>query len=136
MPLLVRPLERGDRTGLAAAFDRLSAQSRYERFLGPKPRLSPRELDELTDLDRVHRDAVAAFDPATGELVGVARYATYRGDPCTADIAVTVADGWQGQGLGTMLACAIVERAAGNGICRLVGTALAGNARSLALLRR
>jgi RimJ/RimL family protein N-acetyltransferase len=134
--LQVRPLEPGDREPLAAAFERLSERSRYRRFLGPKPRLSPQELTRLTDLDHLDRDALAAFERASGRLVAVARYATYDHDRSTADIAVTVADDWQGQGLGTALGRAIVHRAESSGIERLTGTTFADNVPCRALLRR
>jgi RimJ/RimL family protein N-acetyltransferase len=134
--LHVRPLGPADRGHLAAAFERLSAESRYRRFLGPKPELSPRELSALTELDHLNRDALGAFERTTGRLVAVARYATYEHDGTTADIAVTVADEWQGRGLGTVLGRAIVHRAASSGISRLTGTTFADNLAGRTMLRR
>src|SRR5437660_548701 len=84
--LEIRSLERTDRDGLAAAFERLSSESRYQRFLSAKPRLSAAELDNLTHLDHVTRDAVIAIERATGRLVGVARYALRPGAPATAEV--------------------------------------------------
>jgi hypothetical protein len=49
---------RNDR--LVRMFDRLSADSRYRRFLSPKQRLESRELAYLTNLDYVDHDALAA----------------------------------------------------------------------------
>src|SRR5205085_9487546 len=46
-----RAVDRDDRDGLALLFARMSAQSRYRRYLSPKPELSPRELAFLTDVD-------------------------------------------------------------------------------------
>jgi RimJ/RimL family protein N-acetyltransferase len=134
--LHVRPLGPADRAPLADAFEHLSDESRYRRFLGPKPRLSERELSELTELDHLDRDALGAFERATGRLVGVARYAVHHTDHSSADIAVTVADEWQGHGLGTALARAIVHRAESSGIARLTGTTFADNHACRALLRR
>jgi hypothetical protein len=42
--LRVRPLGPADRDRLTALFARLSPESRYRRFLSPKPELMPREL--------------------------------------------------------------------------------------------
>jgi acetyltransferase len=135
-PLAIRPIEAADRARLAEFFDGLSEQTRYQRFLGPKPRLSPAELDRFTQLDHISHDALGAFEPAGGRLVAVARYAVHARDRASADMAITVADEWQGQGLGTALGRAVVRRAAASGIARLTATVLADNMRSLALLQR
>ena len=45
--LLVRPLRHGDVDTVAAMFARLGEQSRRARFLGPKPRLSAADLEQL-----------------------------------------------------------------------------------------
>ena len=48
----------------------MSDRTRRQRFLGPKPRLSARELDYLTDVDHVTHEALVAIDETTGEIVG------------------------------------------------------------------
>ncbi len=132
----VRPLRRGDRAELAAAVERLSERSRYLRFAAPKPRLTERELDHLVAVDHHGTEALVAFDPATGRGIAVARYAPLPGAPRVADVAVTVADEWQGRGLGTALLARLVERAAAEGHVALRADVLAVNRPSLALLRR
>ena len=64
--LRLRPLGCADRDRLAALFARLSPESRYRRFLSPKPALTARELVYLTDIDRFRHEAVAAVDPRDG----------------------------------------------------------------------
>jgi RimJ/RimL family protein N-acetyltransferase len=130
----VRPIGSRDRDAFSAWFGRLSDESRRRRFHGPKPRLSARELTYLTDVDHVSHTALVAVD-ASGELIGEARYATARRHDRTADFAVTVADEWQGRGIGTDLARRLVERARANGIVRLQATTLAENRTSHRLLR-
>jgi RimJ/RimL family protein N-acetyltransferase len=132
----VRPLRRGDRAELAAAVERLSERSRYLRFAAPKPRLTERELDHLVAVDHHGSEALVAFDPATGRGIAVARYAPVPGAPRVADVAVTVADEWQGRGLGTALLARLVARAAAEGHVALRASVLAVNRPSLALLRR
>jgi RimJ/RimL family protein N-acetyltransferase len=134
--LLIRPIGSDDVDRLAALFDRLSPESRYRRFLAPKPRLSPRELQWLTDLDHVGHDAVAAVDKRDGSIAGVARYARDPSRPGAAHIAVAVADELQGRGIGTLLAPVAVERARRNGYALLVATTLWNNRPARALLRR
>jgi RimJ/RimL family protein N-acetyltransferase len=136
IPLQVRPLTAADRERLAAAFEGMSERTRYERFLGPKPRLSAAELTYLTDIDHRNHEALAAIDPSDGRLVGVARYVTWPGRPGTADLACVVIDEWQGQGIGSLLTCRLVGLAACNGIRRLTASTFPGNARARALLRK
>ena len=134
--LRVRPIVPADRDPLADAFARLSERSRHQRFLGPKPRLSTRELDYLTDVDHVNHEALVAIDETSGDIVAVGRYATGNGGGVVADMALVVADPWQRRGIGQALAARLVERARANGITRLTGTALAENRRVRSLLDR
>jgi GNAT superfamily N-acetyltransferase len=134
--LRVRPIVTADREPLADAFDRLSDRSRRQRFLAPKPRLSSRELDYLTDVDHVTHEALVAIDETTGEIVAVGRYATGGAGGAAADMALVVVDAWQRRGIGHALAVRLVERARANGITRLTGTALADNLRVRTLLDR
>jgi GNAT superfamily N-acetyltransferase len=134
--LRVRPIVPADREPLADAFGRLSDRSRHQRFLGPKPRLSARELDYLTDVDHVAHEALVAIDETSGEIVGVGRYATGGTGGVAADMALVVVDGWQRRGIGHVLAVRLLERACANGIRRLTGTALADNVRVRSLLAR
>jgi GNAT superfamily N-acetyltransferase len=134
--LRVRPIVAADRGPLAEAFERLSDQSRHHRFLGPKPRLSTRELDYLTDVDHVTHEALVAIDETTGHIVGVGRYATGPDGGTVADLALAVADAWQRRGIGHALAVRLVDRARANGMTALTGTTLAANRGARALLDR
>jgi RimJ/RimL family protein N-acetyltransferase len=131
--LHIRAITAEDSARLADAFAGLSDRSRYQRFLSPKPRLSSAELRYLTDIDHRTHEALVAVDPSDGRFVGVARYA---GDTDTADIAIVIADAWQGRGVGTRLLRELVARAEVNGISRLTGTTLHYNSAARALLRR
>jgi GNAT superfamily N-acetyltransferase len=134
--LRVRPIDPADREPLADAFERLSERSRRYRFLGPKPRLTMRELDYLTDVDHVSHEALVVIDETTGHIVAVGRYATGSGGGTVADLALAVADAWQGRGIGHALAVRLLERARANGITTLTGATLAGNRGARALLDR
>ena len=125
--IAVRPIEPGDKAALAAAFERLSAESRYRRFLSPHGELSAAELRYLTEVDHHDHEALVALDPATGEGVGVARYVRDRARPESAEVAVAVADRWQGRGVGTLLLHRLVDRAREEGIRRFTALMLADN---------
>jgi RimJ/RimL family protein N-acetyltransferase len=130
----LRPIVPSDRAALAALFDRLSPESRYRRFLGPKKVLLARELSYLTEVDHLTHSAVVAVDAASGELVGVARYAVGRdGVP---DFAVAVDDAWHGQGLGSALSRVVIARAVENGYARMTASTLWDNDPARTLLAR
>jgi RimJ/RimL family protein N-acetyltransferase len=131
----VRPIDWRDRDAFSAWFGRLSDESRRRRFLGPKPRLSGRELTYLTEVDHVSHTALVAVDDA-GQMIGEARYATSQPGDRIADFAVTVADEWQGRGVGTRLASRVIEAARANGMTRLTAMTLWDNTAAIALLHR
>ena len=133
--LLVRPLEARDRHALEAAIMRLSDTSRLLRFAAPKPRMTKADLDRLLDLDHHDREALLAVDPATADGVAVARYAAVPGEPGVAEIAVTVADAWQGRGLGSALTAMVIARAREEGFGHLHAITMGENRRAQRMLR-
>jgi RimJ/RimL family protein N-acetyltransferase len=132
----VRPLERCDRPLLDAAIRRLSDDSRYLRFASPKPRITERELDHLMDVDHHAHEALLAIDPLTARGVGVVRYVQVTGEPGVVELGATVADDWQGIGLGSALLARLMQRARDEGHSALRASVLAVNGRSIAMLRR
>jgi GNAT superfamily N-acetyltransferase len=111
--VLIRPVRPGDAGLLEDA-----AEPRY-----------------LTDVDHRDHEALGALDHVRGGGVGIARYVRDREDPYTAEIAVTVIDGWQGRGLGTELLARLSERACQEGIRRFTAAVAADNAPMTRLLR-
>ena len=126
---------RADRDRLAALFARLSPESRYRRFLTPKPALTAREIVYLTDIDRFRHEAVAAVDPRDGLIVGVGRYVRFADRPSVAEVSLEVADELQGMGIGTALATHIVQHARGHGVALLTASTLWDNRPARAILR-
>ena len=126
--VLIRQVRAADAPLLADGFARLSARSRQMRFLGPKKTLSAAELRYLTDVDHHDHEAIGALSPADGRGVGIARYIRDPDDPRAGEIAVTIADDWQGRGLGTELLARLTDRAQQAGIGRFTATVSADNA--------
>jgi GNAT superfamily N-acetyltransferase len=126
--LHVRPIAARDKPLLEAALRRLSPRSARARFLGAKPRLTSAELAYLTEVDGGDHVALVAV-PAErpDELVAVARYVRLADDPDCAEIAVVVADAYQGHGLGVRLGLELATRARAQGIRRFTGLMLAEN---------
>jgi RimJ/RimL family protein N-acetyltransferase len=116
--VIIRAIEPDDKERIADAYARLSPESRRRRFLAAPARLSEEDLRYLTEVDHRRHEAMGAFDPDTGDLVGVARYVRVPGDPQTGEVAAAVVDDWQGRGVGTQLLGALTERARENGLRR------------------
>lgn len=138
-PAMIWPLLPSDSLGLQRAFLSLSLQSRRHRFLAPVSELGRDMLRRLVDdVDQLHHIALVliALPPDGVERpVGVGRLVQYAGDPTTAELAVTVADEWQGHGVGSALADALV-RARPTEVGRLLTEVSTDNDASLAMLRR
>jgi len=134
--VLVRPVRSTDALLIAEGFARLSEQSRRMRFLGKKNELTEAELRYYADVDHHDHEALGALDPASGRLVGVARYVRDADDPQAAEIALTIADDWQGRGLGTELLDRLSHRAREEGIRRFTAVMASENVPMGMLLHR
>ena len=138
-PVRLRLVHRGDRDKLAAGFAKLSARSRYLRFLSDHRTLSERELTFLTEVDQVDHFCVGAalLDDSghEGEGIGVARFVRDPEDRETAEAAITVVDEWQRKGLGKLLLLRLVEAARERGVKIFRTTLLASNEPVRKLLR-
>jgi GNAT superfamily N-acetyltransferase len=131
--LIVRRIEPSDKGLLADGFARLSPRSRYRRFFTPLTRLSDSDLAYLTEVDHHDHEGLVAIDPASGDLVGVARYV--RGyERHLAEVSVVVGDDWQRRGVATTLLDALVGRARAAGITHFVALVLDENTEALELL--
>jgi len=117
----------------------LSDRSRHYRFQISPPRLPESYLrllvDKVDQIDHVALVALAAAGTEVERPVGVGRIVRYRTVPETADIAVTLVDGWHRRGVGLTLASLLVQNRPA-GVSRLVTTISADNAAALALLAR
>lgn len=99
------PLDPGDRHYFCEEWDGLSEQSRYSRFLAPKPALSASDLTFLTGVDQNRHVAVGALDlgPAVPRPAAVGRYVRLGPQDREAELAITVLDAYQDRGLGSAL---------------------------------
>jgi acetyltransferase len=123
----VSPLRRHDAAAAHAFVAALSPQSRYRRFHVGIPQLPPGLLVRLVDVDQVRHVALAARAPASDRIVAEARYV--RDEECAdgAEFAVTVADDWQGLGLGRQLLSRLGRHARTQGLRHLHGDVLWDN---------
>ena len=128
----IRALRNGDRETVEALFGRLGSRSREQRFCGAKPRLTDADLAALALVDGDHHVLVGYVDgdPAPA---GVARLVR---EGAVAEIAVSVADVYQGAGVGSALIEALAADARAAGITQLHATVCGDNPRIGALFRK
>lgn len=135
-PVTIRPIRIDDLEMEQDFIRRLSPAAKRYRFLGGVSELSPRELTRMCDIDGKNSMAFVATVLQNGREVeiGVARYSPAAG--CnTREMAVTVSDEWQHQGLGTTLVKHLIETAKLNGVTRLYSMDLADNSAMAALAK-
>lgn len=133
-PVLLRLVCPEDQELLRREFDKWSQASRYARFHAAKTKLTDDELRYLTDLDQENHFAIGAIregGDGRGEPVGLGiarfiRLPSEPGEPVTAEAAISVADGAQGNGLGRLLFLRLAAAAAERGIehfrCEVLGS--------------
>jgi RimJ/RimL family protein N-acetyltransferase len=128
-PVVIRPIRPDDKGKLSDGLRRLSPQSAQRRFLTPKRSFSRAELRYLTEVDGRDHVALVAEYPAgpTRHLIAVARFVRLQDDPKAAEVAVTVADEWQGRGLGSLLGRHLAHSARNRGIRRFTATMQSDN---------
>jgi acetyltransferase len=132
----IRPIRPEDGPRLSAAYDRLSPEARYRRFLGPKPHLNASEVAYLVNVDGDNHIAlVATLADRPDAIIGVARCVRLREDPGTAEFAVVIGDPWQGEGLASAMLERLVRSASEQGIDRLQAIMLADNEPAHRLVR-
>lgn len=119
---IIRPIVPSDRSALAAALEELGPESRIRRFFFDKSKLSEIELDRLTSPDGINHIAygmAVSLDDGTEHMpIAVARCFRDKDQNDLAEVAVVIADQWQGMGAGFELLSALHAAARDAGISR------------------
>jgi RimJ/RimL family protein N-acetyltransferase len=136
--LLVRRIRPDDKDLLARGLEQLSDLSVQRRFLGPKRRFTRAELRYLTEIDHRNHVALVVESPAqpSRQLVAVGRFVRLAEDPTAAEVAITVADVWQGRGVGSLISRELSARAAALGIRRFTATIASDNMPAIHLMAK
>ena len=118
-----------DHDGLEVFYAGLSDESRRTRFLGWSRGIGSSQSTWFCSPDHEHREGfVAVVDGGTaGERI-VGHVCIEPDDPSSAEVAIAVAEAYQGRGIGTALVEAAVAWARSEGIRILTATMLASNA--------
>jgi len=131
----IRPVCPADAQAVQTFVRGLSDTTRRLRFFAPIRELAPSMLKRLIEIDgRLDRVLVALAREDGGErIVALAQHADDGGERC--DLALVVADDWQGLGLGRTLMDMLLETARDAGFARAEGDVLRGNVAMLGLAR-
>jgi GNAT superfamily N-acetyltransferase len=101
-----RLVQPADEDLLLRGFERLSFQSRYQRFFGAKPKLSVYDVEYLTHPDGTNHVAIGAvrkLPNGNEEGLGIARFIRLPNQPQAAEAAIAIVDDWHGRGIGRQL---------------------------------
>lgn len=139
-PALIRAIRPDDTARIDAAFHKLNPQSVYTRFFSHKRELTPQELQRIGATDFVHSVvlSVSIGSGADEIFIGGASYHVLaaEGGARAAEVAFTIEEDYQGQGLASRLFAALADIARGQGIARFEADVLAGNSPMLAVFER
>lgn len=136
--LQVRPLRANEGARLKAFFGGLSPAVRRSRFHGAVKELPAAWIEHMTRPDPRTEVALLAEACEDGQVrpVGEARYVADGAPPGTRELAIVVADGWQGRGIGLTLLQLLEQAARRHGVRQLYGDVQRGNLAMLALAGR
>lgn len=98
----LRPIHKDDGAKYEDIVKYISEKSMYNRFLGAV-KISDKLIEKFTQLDYAKEMAIIAelIEGKEKRIIGVARFAAYQQQ--SAEIAITIIDQWQGNGLGKLM---------------------------------
>jgi acetyl coenzyme A synthetase (ADP forming)-like protein len=130
--LTTRPIRAGDSAELGRFYSTLSLESRVFRFFAAVVNADS-SLERFVNVDYTSSYGLVALAGAKAEVVGHAMYVET--EPGKAELALAVADAYQGRGLGTILLGQLAEAAAASGLDVLEAMVRPENHGMLQLLR-
>jgi len=131
--LLLRPVLPGDDERTMQGHIQFSRETLYRRFMTARVP-TPALMQYLSEVDYVDHFVWGVTDGS--DPVADARFVRDETDPTAAEIAFTVADAYQGRGIGSFLIGALAIAAEVDGVERFTARMLSDNARMRAILDR
>lgn len=131
--LLLRPVMPGDSERTVHGHIYFSSDTLYRRFMTPRLP-SPALMHYLSEVDYVDHFVWVVTDGS--DPVADARFVRDANDPTVAEIAFTVADAYQGRGIGTFLISALAVAAELDGIEKFSARMLSDNGPMRAIMDR
>ena len=135
----LRAIVEADAAKIVQAFERLSAESRYYRFMRYKKKIDGAALERGVHPQPGSEFAFVATIPSTDgiDIVGAGQYVRAgESKDKTCEFAITVAEDWRRIGLATRLLASLVRRARRDGYETMEGWVMAQNIPMLAVARK
>jgi GNAT superfamily N-acetyltransferase len=132
----IRPVEPGDSAALGAFYAGLSPDSRYRRLMSMGARINEGDANRFCRADHAGREGFVAVVESTvdGPTI-VGHLCLEPAGPGSVEMAVAVADRFQGRGIGRTLTHAALDWAEHHGIARLRASMLVDNAGIIRLIQ-
>lgn len=137
-PILLRPVQPQDAPRLKEGFRSLSRLARRRRFMPEdQTEIDEDQLRLLVSGDQINNVVWGAANIEKPEEpgIGIARYTRINGDSQAADVAIVIADDYQGRGAGFVLQACLHVSAWNNGIRRFYYDVLSDNDRIIKHLK-
>ena len=130
----IRALRPGDRNALLVAAGRTSDESLYRRFFGVRRDFSDAEVESFVKVDFIDQVALVAVERTGGReiILAGARYIVVRRG--AAELAFTVVDEFQGQGVASAMLRHLTSLARAAGLREFLADVLPDNTAMLRVL--
>jgi RimJ/RimL family protein N-acetyltransferase len=137
----IRAIRPDDRERIVEAFKNLEPESVYTRFFSHKSELTDGDLKAITEVDFENTVALVVTIPAHGgneTIIGGGRYVLYAPpNPLrSAEIAFTVEEDYQGQGIASRVLGHLIQIAQKKGVSQFEAEVLSENRAMLAVFAR
>jgi RimJ/RimL family protein N-acetyltransferase len=141
MPVTIRAVRPDDKEKINEAFRNLEPETIYTRYFRYKSHLTDADLKWATELDFENDVAIVVTIEEDGKeiVIGGSRYSVLTADPNaakSAEIAFTVEEDYQGQGMASLLIRHMIHIAREKGLVFLEAEVLSGNKAMLIVFKR
>ncbi|MHA1145231.1 MAG: GNAT family N-acetyltransferase [Candidatus Helarchaeota archaeon] len=134
--VFLRPIKPEDRELWLEFYLSLSKMAKYYRFFSSRPDPDEKMIKQYTQIDYVNNFALIALvkENEKERMVGVVRYVL---DPKSgnAELAIVIADDWQGRGLGTKMLIEMLGIMIKRKVHKVVGDVFLENDKMMQLMR-
>lgn len=134
-PVIFRAVRGDDKARIRQAFHHLEAETIYTRFFSNRTDVTDQELSEGVDVDFVRNTTLVVTLAGDETVIGAGRYIGI-GDAPEAEVAFTVEEDYQGQGIAGRLLAILAEIGRSNGFERFHAEVLPRNTGMLRVFER